>query len=194
MLGKYHANERRVKLALNGMRAHTSILVALLAVASAACIEIDGGAVELSWSLRSFDGDRVGSCSKALIEDVRVCWQPVSGVGTVDSTCDASQSFPCGEENGVSGFEIDPGSTAFWVLPICRDGAPAEEGTYQVPPPIVRTVEDGKIVTLNSLLIVVTPFEQCSDAGCTCVRNPGAGQAREARGSPGVAPAPKERK
>ena len=173
MLGKYHANECRVKLALNGMRAHTSILVALLAAAASACIEIDGGAVELSWSLRSFDGDRVGSCSKALVEDVRVCWQPVSGVGTVDdSMCDVSQSFPCGEENGVSGFEIDPGLTAFWALPICRDGAPPEEGTYQVPPPIVRTVEDGKIVTLNSLLIVVTPFEQgCPDVGCTCVRN-----------------------
>jgi len=173
VLGKYHANERRVKLALNGMRAHTSILcAALLAAASSACIEIDGGAVELSWSLRSFDGDRVGTCSKALVEEVRVCWQPVNGAGTVTAECDASQTFPCEEENGVSGFEIDPGSTAFWVEPICRDGAPADADTYQVPPPIVRTVEDGKIVTLNSLLIVVTPFESgCPDVGCTCVRN-----------------------
>jgi hypothetical protein len=172
VLGKYHANAHRVKLALNGMRAHTSILCALLlASASSACIEIDGGAVELSWSLRSFDGDRVGSCSKALVEDVRICWQPIADAGTITFECDASQAFPCEEENGVSGFEIHPGATAFWAQPICRDGAPADEGTYQVPPPIVRTVEDGKIVTLNSLLIVVTPFAQtCPDPGCTCVR------------------------
>jgi len=171
VLGKYHANAHRVKLALNGMRAHTSILCAVIAIASSGCIEVDGGAVELSWSLRSFDGEPVDSCGKALMDEVRICWEPVSGEGTLTGECDASQTFPCSEENGVSGFEIDPGSTAFWVQPICRDGAPAEVDTFQVPPPIVRSVEDGKIVTLNSLLIVVTPIgDSCPEAGCTCVR------------------------
>jgi hypothetical protein len=169
VLGKYHANARRVKLALNGMRPH--IPLAVLAALATGCIEIDGGAVELSWSLRSFDGERLDSCAKALIDNVRVCWEPVDGAGTITGECNASQTFPCSEENGVSGFEIDPGSTAFWALPICRDGGVADEGTYQVPPPIVRSVEDGKIVTLNSLLIVVTPLgETCPDAGCTCIR------------------------
>lgn len=140
-----------------------------LAAGASGCIEIDGGAVELSWSLRSFDGDRVDACAKARMDQVRICWEAVEG--TVTATCESSEAFPCDEENGVSGFEIAPGSTAFWVEPICRDGATADPGTYQVPPPILRTVEDGKIVTLNSLLIVVSPFaEGCPDAGCTCVR------------------------
>lgn len=146
------------------------VFVLALAAGAAGCIEIDGGAVELSWSLRSFDGDRVRSCQLALIEEVRVCWESVEG-GTSVGVCAGSESFPCGEENGVSGFEIDPGRAAFWIEPICTDGSPADPGSYQVPPPIVRTVEDGKIVTLNSLLIVVTPFgTSCPDAGCTCVR------------------------
>ena len=170
------------------------VIVLALSAACAACIEIDGGAVELSWSLRSFDGERVDSCTDARVDQVRVCWQSVEG-DTSTGICEGSQSFPCGEENGVSGFEIVPGRAAFWVEPICFDASPADIGSYQVPPPIVRTVEDGKIVTLNSLLIVVTPFGAgCPDAGCTCVRQPGAGQAREARSSPGVAPAPKKQK
>lgn len=170
MLSKYHANGGRVKLALNGMRAHIAFL-ALVAVAAGGCIEIDGGAVELSWSLRSFDGEPVDSCADARIERVRICWQSVADGAVAGAACEASQSFPCEEENGVSGFEIAPGATAFFAEPICVDGEPAATGTYQVPPPIVRSVEEGKIVTLNSLLIVVTPLgESCPDAGCTCVR------------------------
>ena len=147
-----------------------AVFVLTLAAGASACIEIEGGAVELSWSLRSFDGERVDSCADARIEEVRICWQAVEE-GPSTGVCQGSQSFPCGEENGVSGFEIAPGRAAFWIEPICLDGSPADLGSYQVPPPIVRTVEDGKIVTLNSLLIVVTPFRStCPEAGCTCVR------------------------
>ena len=151
------------------MNSRTSLLrIALLASLSGACIEIDGGAVELSWSVRSFDGTDVEACSDARVDEIRICWQAVSeGSGS----CTSSEEFPCDEENGVSGFEIAPGETAFWVEPICVDGDPADPTTYQVPPPIVRTVEEGKIVTLNSLLIVVHPLDSsCSDIGCTCVR------------------------
>lgn len=149
-----------------------SCLPLWLLLACSACIEIDGGAVELSWSLRDFDGDSVERCSDARVEDVEICWQPVGGsTPSVDIGCRPGQraTFPCSEENGVSGFEIAPGPTAFWVHPLCRDGEPAADDTYQVPPPIVRTVEDGRIATLNSLLIVVSP-EDCPDAGCTCSR------------------------
>ena len=151
------------------MNSGTSLLrIAFLAVLSGGCIDIDGGAVELSWSLRSFDGDDVESCSDARLDEVQVCWQAVSeGSGS----CTSSEAFPCDEENGVSGFEIDPGPTAFWIEAICRDGDLADPATYQVPPPIVRTVEEGKIVTLNSLLVVVHPVgSACPDSGCTCVR------------------------
>jgi len=146
----------------------------LLSVAAAGCIEIDGGAVELSWSLRDFDGDSVDSCRDARVDEVEICWQPSGGdTPSVDVECQSGQreSFPCSEENGVSGFTIDPGPTAFWAHPICDTGEAAEEDTYQAPAPIVRSVQDGQIVTLNSLLIVVSPIDSnCPEAGCTCSR------------------------
>jgi hypothetical protein len=139
-----------------------------------ACTEINGGAVELSWSLRSFDGASVARCRDVSIEQVRLCWEPVAGGSTsAGETCRAALSwtFPCDESSGVTGFDLPPGSTAFWILPVCTDGDPADAGTYEVPPPIVRTVEDGKIVSLNSLLLVVSPPDgDCADGHCTCQR------------------------
>lgn len=151
-----------------------SALLLLLTLAGAGCIEIEGGAVELSWSLRDFDGDAVEACDDARIDEVEICWQPSDGEApSVDLGCRPGQrqSFPCSEENGVSGFTITPGPTAFWAHPICDTGEAAEEDTYQAPAPIVRTVEEGQIVTLNSLLIVVSPIaSDCPEAGCTCSR------------------------
>jgi hypothetical protein len=151
----------------------TQVAALLVVIGSSGCIDIEGGAVELSWSLRSFDGERVNSCEDARLDRVRICWLAVEGDEPLDASCQTRQSatFPCVEESGASGFEIAPGRTAFWIEPLCVDGAPAVAGTYEVPPPIVRTVEEGRIVTLNSLLIVVAPRgSSCPPAGCTCVR------------------------
>jgi hypothetical protein len=138
------------------------------------CIEIDGGAAELSWSLRSQEGESVDSCHSALIDDVRLCWEPVedgSVLGSGGPCRSLHRSFPCEESSGITAFNLDPGETAFWIEPICDDRRPADAGTYQVPPPIVRNVEDGQIVSLNSLLLVVSPTgDVCPSTGCTCVR------------------------
>jgi hypothetical protein len=130
--------------------------------------------VELSWTLRSFSGDIVATCREGRLAEVQICWQPLGeGDAELDASCQDSRSatFPCEEQNGTSGFEIESGPTAFWIEPLCRDLAPPDPGTYQVPAPIVRSVDEGRIVTLNSLLIVVTPLgTSCPPAGCTCVR------------------------
>lgn len=151
----------------------TALLIACLC--NLGCIEIDGGAVELSWSLRSFDGASVQACPDARIQSVRLCWEtlPDGSTSAGGDACRATQrqKFPCGEYSGVTGFDLPPGSTAFWIEPVCTDGEAADAETYQVPPPIVRTVEEGKIVSLNSLLLVVSPpASDCPPAGCTCVR------------------------
>jgi hypothetical protein len=158
-------------------RAPTVTWIALaLTTGSIGCIEIDGGAAELSWSLRSFDGASVDSCDEARVDKLRLCWQPLGpddgGLEPgVRCTPGRRTAFLCEEASGITGFDLEPGSTSFWIEPVCLDGEPPTPGTYQVPPPIVRTVEEGRIVTLNSLLLVVgPPAGECPDAGCTCVR------------------------
>lgn len=133
------------------------------------CVAIDGGAAELTWSVRTFDGEPVDSCGDALVEKVRLCWYAV-GSGVTGCRPGSFRDFDCEEETGETLFEIEPGPTAFFVEPICADGLPARVGTYQTPSEIVRTVRDGEIVSLESLLITVTDHPDSCGIECTCVR------------------------
>jgi hypothetical protein len=135
---------------------------------SVQCVGIDGGATELTWSLRTFEGES-SDCREAKISKVRLCWNEAT---STDTGCRSGKfrEFDCKEETGVTLFEIEPGSMRFRVEPLCADGLVAASSTYQVPPEIVRTVREGEVVTLDALLIVVTDPESCTGAECTCVR------------------------
>lgn len=137
--------------------------------------------MELSWSLRTFEGESIGSCGDARIARVRLCWTSLDaeddppGAGCRPQN---SKEFGCGEQSGITGFDVPPGRTSLSIQPICLDGAAAREGTYEVPAPIVRTVQEGKVVTLSSLLIVANDHTQpeesrCRPAGCTCLAETG---------------------
>lgn len=157
----------------HGVTRIAALCVTIVWCFGSACIDIEGGAAEVSWSLRSFEGVAVETCGETRIEDIRLCWALAEEEGaTADPTCDRGhRDFPCGESSGVTGFQLEPGTTAFWIEPLCVGGEPAVAGTYQVPPPIVRNVEQGEIVSLNSLLLVVSPDEEeCPPVGCTCMQ------------------------
>jgi len=144
-------------------------------MAATGCVQVEGGAVELSWSIRDFNGTKV-ECGAALIEEVRICWQAIDAPGDIE--CRLSHSFPCLASRGVSEFEVDEGDTAFFIQPRCVVAGEelVPQGEYQVPAPIVRKVEKGKVVTLNQLLVLVTPPGSCrsddmratTDVSCTC--------------------------
>jgi hypothetical protein len=141
------------------------------------CVEVEGGAVELAWTLRTPDGSARVACAEAQIAEIRVCWQPVEGEPAVDwPACspERQRAFSCAAERGVSRFEIAPGRTQFWIEPVCEDGAVAAPETYVVPRPIAREVQDGKVSTLDALLIVASRTSRadrdCLSAGCTCDR------------------------
>jgi hypothetical protein len=145
-------------------------------MAMGACVKIDGGAAELSWSLRDQGGDSIDSCATARIDAIRLCWTALEDGGSSVPQCrppDFDQ-FRCDDLSGVTRFEIEPGPTSLFIQPICPNGDPAAIGSYEVPPPIVRTVDDGRVVTLNSLLVVVKRTNCCVDPGdmscqiCTC--------------------------
>lgn len=132
------------------------------------CVGIDGGASELTWSLRTFRGESSG-CEESRVEMIRLCWN-AGAEGDTGCRPGNFRDFACLEETGVTLFEIAPGPTRFFVQPICLDGAAAQTGTFQVPPEIVRNVREGEVVTLEALLIVVTDPDTCRGAECTCVR------------------------
>jgi hypothetical protein len=145
----------------------------LLAMATAGCIDVEGGAAELSWSLRTFEGDGLDSdaCADLDMDRIRLCWTSLDDAGAA-SGCrpGASASWECERGSGVTGFVIPAGRTSFWIEPVCNDGVVARTTTYQAPPPLVRQVFEGQVVTLNSLLLVVTNPKECQPPECTCDR------------------------
>ncbi len=145
----------------------TSLVLVAVAWMTQACVQVDGGAVELSWTLRTFEGN-ANTCLKSGVEMVRVCWIPldVDG-GSGLQVCRRGQfrEFPCDSSRGVTRFELPPGRNMLFLEPVCAGGVVAQN--FQVPAPIVRDVEKGGVVTLDQLLIVATDV-RCSDARCSC--------------------------
>lgn len=133
------------------------------------CVAIDGGASELTWSLRTFAGDPVDSCADSKISHIRLCWNAVDA-GVRGCRPGQFRDFNCDDQTGATRFEIPPGDTRLFVEPICEDGLAPAVGTYQTPEDIVRNVKAGEVVTLDSLLIVVTEPGSTCGADCTCVR------------------------
>jgi hypothetical protein len=144
--------------------------MAMLTLTATGCVQIDGGAVELSWSIRNFAGQRqacaIGGELLPELAFVRICWEPLPDGGVLDQLCDPTRSarFRCGLEHGVTGFEIDRGDTAIWIEPVCDDGDLPVPALYEVPPPIVREIAVGDVATLQALLIVAAP-EACLRGG-----------------------------
>lgn len=138
-----------------------ALLAVILASSSASCVEVNGGAVELSWSLRDFDGERAEECHNDNPDDgpvvdvdrIRLAWKAVVADDESATDPDGTVTFPCEDGRGITDFSIPPGRHMLWIEPVCAQGAPPS-GRYQVPPPIVRTIGEGTVTTLDALLIV----------------------------------------
>lgn len=165
---------RLVAARTHAWRQHVRMAVwtAWLAVSGATgCVDISGGAAELSWSLLTFEDQPIESqCEGARIERVRLSWEPAPGNAAGSS---GMAEFTCSIRRGVTGFEIAEGPHNLWIEPICADGRPATPRTYEVPAALTRTMRPGQVVTLGSLLIVADDSSGLSDAevetlDCTC--------------------------
>jgi hypothetical protein len=152
--------------------ASTSRFILLTALGASSCVPIDGGAAEFSWTLRTFEGDSIAQCDYTGIGQVRLCWRAASAPPETDCAPERSRTFECRFGHGATRFEIAPGPTSLRITPVCQDGSIPAVGTFQVPPPLVRTVSNGKIITLNVILIVArdrtNPLSACAPSGCTC--------------------------
>ena len=120
--------------------------------------------MEASWALRAFDGSNIKDCPPTFrVEKVRLCWSASQAEATQGELCAPSQweEFDCTIRRGVTGFRVPAGPTFFTIEPVCSGDIAL--GVFQAPPPILRTVENGEVVTLNSLLIEIDE-ETCPES------------------------------
>jgi hypothetical protein len=154
----------RVVEAHRARRPLGAVLLAIVCAGSIpSCTEVTGGAVELSWLLRPSNGDEnacseQSCCATAHVVDMRLMWD-VGGVM-------GSDFWPCEDNRAVTGFELPPGEATLWVVPECATG-PAEADAYEAPAPVVRTLVDGEVASLNAVVVQVQ-LANCDSQACIC--------------------------
>jgi hypothetical protein len=142
------------------------------ALAAGGCVDIDGGAIEANWVLRTFDGRGISACSCAQPEIARVRFvvQTVSPEGTLGDDFCAGRSgceFPCHSQRGATPFFVPARRYAISVAPLDALGmpltaSPAAAGGVRVPAPILRDVQFGRPTQLDALAI---------ESGCAAACN-----------------------
>ncbi len=134
-------------------------LATVLCLGVHGCTQPTGGAVELSWALRSTLDRDISDCAGGRIGRIRLWWDDGRNTRWV--------AFPCEDNHGVTAFDLPTGSVGLSISPECLSGLNANPVTYTAPPPIVRTVATGEAVTLDALLLVVQ-VDDCANRPCIC--------------------------
>ena len=133
-----------------------SVVAALstcVALTTGACVDINGGAVELSWSFQTFQGNFIeDDCLETRVEQVRLYWDAPSWS---ESTSSGVTSFACEDFRGITDFVIEEGPQLLTIAPVCDTEIEAAPRTFEVPAPLLRNLRVGEVVTLDSLLIVI---------------------------------------
>jgi hypothetical protein len=164
----------------------------LAAVLVPACLQIDGGSIELSWVTYCAGGhppsSGSSSCSckerAAALASVQLVLNPLGDGGGGDFCAGRSGCrFAAGHQSGNTAFFVPPGDYDISLLPLDASGAPLggpgcipgtdDAGTppcWQSPAPLRRTVLKGEVVSLGSFLFSV-PDCPVTD---TCAKKPGA--------------------
>jgi hypothetical protein len=145
------------------------LVAPLVCLAVHGCTQADGGAVELSWALRSTQDREITDCAAGRIREIELWWQTPAVLDV--------QGFPCEDSHGTTSFELPAGPVTLWVQPACEPSAepaceadattcrclvnPADSATFEAPPPLVRRVVTGETVTLDAVVMVIDADRIC---------------------------------
>lgn len=143
--------------------------VPLLYLGVHGCTDAAGGAVELSWALRSTQDREITDCAGGRIAEIQLWWQR----GDITD----HKGFPCDNSHGTTAFELPTGSVTLTVQPACVfETGPrclatptpceclaksADSATFEAPPPLVRQVVVGETVTLDAVVMVIDNDRIC---------------------------------
>ena len=138
---------------------------------TADCVKIDGGAVEVSWVVRSDTGAAITDCGCAdpAIATVRlVLVLDQGGSPTSYRPCDgqAQCDFPCQRQTGSTAFDIRPtqADESYEISVIGVDASGVPIASVLAPAPILRSVVTGQPTETEAFELVA----RCSD---TCMMN-----------------------
>lgn len=121
------------------------------------CDAAEGGAVDLSWTIRTTSALDI-DCAQAGVEWVRLTWQ-VDGVT-------GSRRWRCSLSRAITEFEVPPGTALLTVEPVCAS-ATADPASYETPAPLARVIETGEAISLGAVVISVQ-VDDCDQQPCFC--------------------------
>ncbi len=146
------------------------------AVSASACVEIDGGAVEVSWVIRSPSGAGITDCGCAepAIATVRLVLTGVKGTleGATPCAGRAQCDFPCQRQTGATPFDIRetlPGESYEVSVVAVADGVVLTEVT--TPAPILREVVRAQPTEVEAFQLVAACAAECGmNSSGVCAR------------------------
>lgn len=151
------------------------------ALVAGGCVKIDGGAVEVSWVVRSESGSAITDCSCAdpSIDKVRLRLVRVPPLDPPsiedDMPCDgqAQCDFPCQRQTGSTAFDIKPTQAGeSYAISVVAVGVDGEElmGVMS-PAPILRAVVQGQPTEVEAFQLVAPCRSECEMNGSgVCAR------------------------
>jgi len=154
------------------MKPATAVLLLSVACLAGACVEIDGGAVEISWVIRSEAGSAITDCGCAdpEIAQVRLHLEGVDAAGnslSQTNPCDgqAHCDFPCARQTGSTAFNIPEthGGDRYRISleAVGTNGVPLSPLQVQTPAPILREVVRGQPTEVASIELVAGCATEC---------------------------------
>jgi hypothetical protein len=153
-----------------------AVALPLLACLLTACVEIDGGAVEVSWVIRSKTGSAITDCGCAApaIATVRLWLVRRGGANAGDTPCagQAQCDFPCPRQTGSTAFNIpETRGTETYEVSVRAVGVDGRELLeVMTPAPILREVVRGQPTEVESMQLVADCATECqmnSSGVCT---------------------------
>jgi hypothetical protein len=164
------------------MKPTVAVLFVLFACLLPACVDIDGGAVEISWVIRSRAGSAITDCGCAdpSIAKVRLVLARVdaAGVPIAGATPCAGQAqcdFTCSRQTGATQFDIQEthGLERYEVsvVAVGTDGNEIPKEQVMMPAPILREVVRGQPTEVESMQLVADCAPECQMNGSgVCAR------------------------
>jgi hypothetical protein len=149
------------------------------AVSAAACIQVEGGAVELSWVVQSRSGAAITDCGCAepAIETVRLVLVGVGGGVAGHRPCDgtAQCDFSCHRQTGSTRFDIRETGTSeayeISVVALDSNGVEIPDDQVMSPAPILRGVVKGQVTETEAFQLVASCRAECGMNGSgVCAR------------------------